>query len=71
MNEKDAKAVAKVLGGYPWNSGGGIWLVRQDRPDGSILLVSTELVCVYDDEDALDENRPSTMIQLEAGLPSR
>jgi len=50
MTESEAQAVARVLGGDAWNSGGGIELVVIERPDGRVVAVSDE---------AVPTNRPS------------
>jgi len=54
MDEKQANAVAEALGGLAWNSGGGIWLVRFERADGKLVVLSDEVVCEYADEDAFE-----------------
>ena len=58
MDEKSAKAVAEALGGAAWNSGGGIWLVRFERADGRLAVLSDEVVCEYADESAFDRAEP-------------
>lgn len=64
MNEKEAQAVADVLGGYVWNSGGGIYLICIERADGHLVVVSDEVVCEYDSQDAIEENKPSNSVIL-------
>jgi len=64
MDEKAAEAVAEALGGSAWNSGAGTWLVRFERADGRVVLLSDEVVCEYGDEDALERTRPATSIIL-------
>ena len=64
MTESEAQAVARVLGGDAWNSGGGIQLVVIERPDGRVVAISDEAVCEYDDRDALMRGRPSNSIML-------
>ena len=53
MDEEKAEALAKLLGGETWNSGGDIWLVILRRADGRIAAISDELVAEYADEEAL------------------
>lgn len=47
MNEQQANAVAKALGGLAWNSGGEMWLVLKERSDGRLVVISDEVVCEY------------------------
>lgn len=55
MNEEQANAVATALGGETWQSGGDIWLVLLRRRDGHIVAISEDVVCEYENEDALAE----------------
>ena len=64
MTESEAQAVARVLGGDAWNSGGSIQLVVIERPDGRVVAVSDEAVCEYADHDALMHGGPSNSIML-------
>jgi len=64
MTEDQANAVAEALGGEPWNSGGGIWLVRFSRSDGRLVIASDDAVCEYEDEEAFDRGDATTMIVL-------
>lgn len=64
MDEVQATAVAEALGGTAWNSGGGIWLVRFERSDGKQVLLSDEVVCEYENEDALDNGDPTSSMLL-------
>ena len=64
MTESEAQAVAAVLGGDAWNSGGGIQLVVIEKPDGRVVAISDEVVCEYADGDALMHGRPSNSIML-------
>jgi hypothetical protein len=64
MNAELAKIVAEALGGVSWNSGGGINLVRIERADGHLVVVSDEVICEYEDEEAFDTNRPVRSILL-------
>lgn len=56
MKEEQAAAVAEILGGEAWQSGGGIWLVLKRRSDGRLVLVSDESVCEYEDEQSFERN---------------
>ena len=64
MDEQQANAIADVLGGTAWNSGGDIWLLRIERADGKLVIISDDAVCEYDNEDAFDKNNPSQSIIL-------
>ena len=64
MDEKKAKALAKLLKGETWQSGGDIWLVILRRSDGRVVAISDEVVCEYSDEDALSEGVSSAQIML-------
>jgi len=64
MDEKSAKAVAEALGGAAWNSGGGIWLVRFERADGRLAVLSDEVVCEYADEFAFERTEPAASVVL-------
>ena len=68
MNEIEASSAAGALGGYEWQSGGGIWLVRLDRDDGSIVLISDDAVCEYQDDDAMQAGRSRSAILLSTQL---
>lgn len=63
MNEKRANALAKVLSGEAWQSGGGIWLVSLNI-GGKVVVFSGDCVCEYESEAAFDESRPSKAIDL-------
>jgi len=64
MSEEQAMAVAEALGADSWNSGGGIWLVRKQRPDGHLIVISDEVVCEYESEEKFDQNDPAKSILL-------
>lgn len=64
MDEEKAEALAKLLGGETWNSGGDIWLVILKRSDGRIVAISDEVVCEYADEAELALGGPSAQILL-------
>jgi hypothetical protein len=64
MNTKQAEIMAEAFGGVSWNSGGGINLVRIERADGHLVVVSDEVICEYENEAAFDENRPLRSIFL-------
>jgi len=64
MDEKKAEALAELLGGETWQSGGDIWLVILKRSDGKIVAISDEVVCEYADEEALGGGEPSSSICL-------
>jgi hypothetical protein len=64
MDAENAGIIAEALGGTSWNSGGGIHLVRVERADGHLVVISDEVVCEYENENAFDENRPARSILL-------
>jgi len=64
MNEQQAKGMVTALGGYAWNSGGGMWLVRLKRADGSIVVISDDVVCEYGGEKEFEASSPRTSILL-------
>ena len=40
LNEQTAQTLAGILGGEPWQSGGGIWLVLIRCADDRLIVVS-------------------------------
>lgn len=64
MNEQQARAVAEALGGETWQSGGDIWLVLLRRSDGTLVVISDEVVCAYENEAAFEESQPRASIIL-------
>jgi hypothetical protein len=64
MDEEKAEALAKLLGGETWQSGGNVWLVLIRRTDGKIVAISDEVVCEYANEEALAEGRVGASIYL-------
>ena len=64
MDEEAAEAVANALGGDSWNSGGGIWLVIFKKPDGSLVVVSDEVVCDYESEEHFERSQPRQQMLL-------
>jgi hypothetical protein len=55
LTEENAGIVADALGGEAWDSGGGIWLIRLERPDGKLVVISDEIVCEYENEAAFEQ----------------
>ena len=64
MDEEKAEALAKLLGGETWQSGGDVWLVLIRRADGKIVVISDEVVCEYSAEEALEAGKPGAFIGL-------
>jgi len=60
MNEEQATAIAKALDGEAWQSGGNIWLVLIHRDDGKLVVISDEIVCEYENEEAFHEGARAT-----------
>jgi hypothetical protein len=57
MDEEKAKLLADLIGGDVWDSGGGICLVLKHRSDGKVVAFSDEVVCVYENDEALQEGK--------------
>lgn len=64
MNEEQAKALAGITGGDPWQSGGGIWLAVKRTTDGRVISMSGEIVIEYEDEEAFQDDRRQKEIVL-------
>lgn len=62
MDESDAQAVADALGGRIWHSGGDMWLVLFDKPDGHLVVISDEAVCEYASEADFEQSKQLTSI---------
>lgn len=58
MDEEQANALASIIDGQPWDSGGGIWLVCRERSDGHVVAFSDESVCEYANWEALESDPP-------------
>jgi hypothetical protein len=71
MTEEQATAIADALGGEAWQSGGDIWLVIVRRQDGHMVVLSDEVICEYENEEAFDEAKASTanLLTLSLGAP--
>lgn len=64
MNETQAETAAAALGGAVWNSGCGMYLVIFRRTDGRVVAISSESVCVYADDEALQTEPPLESVLL-------
>lgn len=64
MDEKTSETLAALLGGYSWQSGGGIYLVTVTRQDGSLVVFSEDAICEYENEEAFDSGSASKSISL-------
>lgn len=64
MDEKNAEAVAEALGGETWQSGGNIWLVVLRRADGKLVVLSDDVICEYNNDEAFENNSPALSILL-------
>jgi hypothetical protein len=64
MDEEQAAAIAEALGGEPWQSGGDIWLVLVHRRDGHLVVISDEVVCEYESQEAFDSSNAIAAINL-------
>ena len=57
MDRERAKQLAEIIGGGVWDSGGGICLVMKHRSDGRIVAFNDEVVCVYENDESLQEGK--------------
>ena len=64
MDSEQAQLIAGVLGGRAWDSGGGVYLVYIEKPGGRLVVISDDVVCEYESEDAFDRSRPIHSIAL-------
>jgi hypothetical protein len=64
MTEEQANAVAEALGADSWNSGGEIWLVVSHRHDGSIVVLSEDVIKVYESQNAFDADQSGEPVLL-------
>jgi hypothetical protein len=64
VDEEQATAIADALGGDAWQSGGDIWLVLLHRQDGHLVVISDEIICEYENQEAFDDRKPMTSINL-------
>ena len=64
MNKQQARALAKLVGGYTWQSGGDIWLVLIERQDGALIIFSGDAVCEYPSHAAFEQCQPAATIRL-------
>jgi hypothetical protein len=64
MDETKADALAEILGGDTWNTGGGLWLVLLKRADGKVVVISDEAVNLYGSEEELQTSQPTESIFL-------
>jgi len=58
MDEEQAAALAEIVGGETWQSGGGIWLVRKRRTDGKYVVFSDEVISLYPNEESVETGEP-------------
>lgn len=66
MEEHQAKLIAQVFGGFPWQPYPGIWLLTIKHNNGSVVVIDNEVICSYDDERALEDGDPVCEIRLDA-----
>ena len=64
MDNEQAEILAEALGGTAWDSGGGINVIKLERPNGSFVVISDEVVCEYGSEEDFDNNKPVSSIFL-------
>jgi hypothetical protein len=64
VTENQANIIANALGGDPWQSGGGIYVVLMHRQDGKLIALTTDCVCEYENEKAFDTGQPLKTVRL-------
>ena len=64
MDETQAAALAKLIGGEIWQSGGCVWLVCRERRDGKVVALSDEVLSEYADWEELQTGQPLKSIPL-------
>ena len=64
MDETQAEAIATALGGETWQSGGDIWLVLIRKQNGHLVVISDEVVCEYESQEAFDDAKTMSSIYL-------
>ena len=65
MNQKQSQTLAQLVGGYAWQSGGGIWLVLLERWDGALVVFSGDAICEYPSQEAFEQGQPTATIRLQ------
>jgi hypothetical protein len=66
MDETTARQLAAaIVNATAIHSGGGMWLVRVHRIDGSFVVINDAAIAVYPDADSLTFGKPSTFINLD------
>lgn len=55
MEQEKAEALAKLLGGEAWNSGGNVYIVTLERADGNVVAISDEMIGLYPDIDSVGD----------------
>ena len=60
MDEEQATALANALGGETYQSGGGWYVVQIQRSDGKLAVISYEVVCEYESEEAFHGGQEPT-----------
>lgn len=62
MDQRTAEQLAVLVGGEAWQSGGDIWLVTVNRDDGSLVVISGDAICEYENDVAFDAGSSSKAI---------
>jgi hypothetical protein len=64
VDEPSAQALAEVLGGDTWDTGGGLWLVLKKRSDGRVVAISDEAINVYENDESVQTGLPLESVLL-------
>lgn len=64
MDEQQAKHVADALGGEPCSSGGGIEPVLFRRSEGKLVVLSGDILCEYENDEAFNAGQALNSIVL-------
>lgn len=64
MNKEQAKQIVELMNTDYWNSGGDIYLLIFRRNDGKMVALSDEVICEYENEEALEAGKTGRAIAI-------
>ena len=64
MTEEQARGLAEILGGDPWQSGGDMWVLLKKTGDGRVISITDECVVEYASEEAHETNKQKNAITI-------